>query len=92
MSLYQITHLVGVEAILIVEELRSHVSKRATRLVDDTDGGYDGTDVEVSQLHQHSVIPKDIVILVRCLWSWKQIPPNKYIVTLEVMVDDATAV
>ena len=86
------THLVGVKTILVVEELRGHVPKCATRLVDDVDSGYDGTDVEVSQLHQHCIVTKKMVILVRCLLPWQQVPPDEYIVTFEVLVDDATAV
>ena len=66
--------------------------RRATWQVDDADSGYDGTDVEVSQLHLHSIITKEIVILVRGLLSWQRVPPNKYIVTFEVVVDDATTV
>lgn len=86
------THLVGVETVLIVEELGGHEPECAVRLDDDVDGGYDGTDVEVGQLHQHCIITKEMVILVRCLLPRQQVPPDEYIVTFEVLADDATTV
>ena len=61
-------------------------------MVDDTDCWDEGTDVEVGQLHQHSIVAKEIVVMGRSLLPWQQVPPDQNVVTLEVVVYDSTSV